>query len=74
MGNVDNTTDLNKPISTATQAALDTKYSSTIIRLPMEHLATSGGFAVRGSYRGWRYQLANAGATVGLATLFGKYC
>jgi hypothetical protein len=29
LGNVDNTSDANKPISTATQAALDTKYSST---------------------------------------------
>ena len=28
-GNVDNTSDLNKPISTATQAALDNKYDSS---------------------------------------------
>ncbi len=36
LGNVDNTTDLNKPISTATQAALDTKASSSSVQSALD--------------------------------------
>lgn len=45
LGNVDNTSDANKPVSTATQAALDSKMAKTII-LPMwmDLNAIVGGF------------------------------
>ncbi|MFI3241222.1 MAG: phage tail protein [Alphaproteobacteria bacterium] len=39
LGNCDNTSDVNKPISTATQTVLDTKQ---VINLPITTLATSG--------------------------------
>jgi len=41
LGNVDNTSDLNKPISTATQTALDTKASSTDLSTTIGNLNKS---------------------------------
>ncbi|MFI3241764.1 MAG: hypothetical protein R3Y43_04280 [Alphaproteobacteria bacterium] len=43
LGNCDNTSDVNKPISTATQTVLDTKQ---VINLPITTLATSGTIAL----------------------------
>ncbi len=41
LGNVDNTSDINKPMSTAQQAAIDVKYTKPVAGIPKTDLAAS---------------------------------
>ncbi len=50
LGNADNTADMDKPVSTATQAALDTKTNKSEI-IPNNDLHITGAFTQNGWYR-----------------------
>jgi len=50
LGNVDNTSDANKPISTATQAALDTKVDYSLVSEASSATPTATGTALRNDY------------------------
>ena len=74
LGNVNNTSDLNKPISTATQAALDGKSATTHTHTAADvgALSTSGG-SLSGDLNTYGViKLTNTTATEGLCNSFGR--
>jgi PIN domain nuclease of toxin-antitoxin system len=72
LGNVDNTSDLNKPISTATQAALDLKQAADADLTAVAALA-GAGFAVRTTTNTWATRSIVAGTGVGVTNSDGVF-